>query len=113
TRHHRERGRAAAGAGRPAAARGPLMALRRVPVGRIAVVIALGVGIWAIFRGPTVPHWRTLAPGVEFVVLRGEPYCRTGSSDIAVLRLDPARATLRVLHCSLQPERVPLGLLEW
>lgn len=85
----------------------------RVPVGRVAAVLALGVGVWAIARGTGAPRWRTLEPGVEFALMRGEPYCRNGSSDIALLRLDPARASVRVLHYTGQPERRPLPLAEW
>ena len=84
-----------------------------VPVGRIAGVIALAVGIWAIAQGTGAPHWRTLQPGVEFAMLHGEPYCRRGSSDIALLRLDPAQVTLRVLHYSREPERRPFTPIEW
>jgi uncharacterized protein YigE (DUF2233 family) len=89
------------------------MTRSRVPVGRIAVLVALIVAVWAIAQGPAVPRWRALGPGLEFGTLRGEPYCRAGSSDIALLRLDPAQVDLRVLHYSLQPDRTPLGVLEW
>jgi uncharacterized protein YigE (DUF2233 family) len=84
-----------------------------VPVGRIAAVVALAVGVWAIARGTSAPHWRTLEPGVEFATLRGEPYCRRGSSDVALLRLDPARVTVRVLHYSREPEGRPFTPIEW
>jgi hypothetical protein len=50
---------------------------------------------------------------VEFSTLRGEPYCRRGSSEIAVLRLDPASVRLRVLHYSREPDGVPLSIVEW
>lgn len=86
---------------------------RRIPVGRLAAVLALGVGIWVVARGTAVPRWRTLRPGVEFAILRGEPYCKSGSSSIALLRLDPARVRVSVHHYTRQPEREPLTLLEW
>jgi hypothetical protein len=84
-----------------------------VPVGRIAAVLALAVGIWALASGSHDPHWRSLAPGVEFGTIRGEPYCRHGSADIAVLRVDPSRVGLKVLHFTRQPDRRPLSLPEW
>ena len=89
------------------------MARRYVPVGRIAAAIALAVAVWAVARGARAPQWRTLQPGVEFALMRGEPYCRHGSSDIALLRIDPARVGLRVLHYTRQPDRRPLTLPEW
>jgi len=89
------------------------MRLRRVPIGRIAAIIAIGVGIFAIARESKRPHWRALSPGLEFTTVSGEPYCRRGSSHVAVLRIDPQRVDLRVLHYTRQPEREPLSLLEW
>jgi uncharacterized protein YigE (DUF2233 family) len=85
----------------------------RVPVGRVAILLALIVGAWAIARETRMPRWKTVAPGVEFATLRGDPYCRRGSSVIAILRLDPAQVDLRVLHYSLQPDRTPLTILDW
>ena len=85
----------------------------RLPIGRVAAVIALIVGTIAIVRGVDRPRWRALGHGVEFTTLSGEPFCRRGSSHVAVLRLDPARVDLRVLHYTHQPEREPLPLLEW
>ena len=86
---------------------------RRIPVGRIAVVVALGVAAWMLFQEARPPHWRTLAPGIEFALMRGDPFCRRGPAEIALLRLDPARVDLRVHHFSRQPDREPPGLLEW
>jgi len=71
------------------------------------------VAIWVVARGTSAPRWRTLQPGVEFAVMRGDPYCRHGSSDIALLRIDPARVGLRVLHYTRQADRKPLTLPEW
>lgn len=84
-----------------------------VPVGRIAILAALVVGGWAIVRETAPPRWKSLEPGVEFGTFRGEPYCRRGSSQIALLRLDPGKADLRVYHCSRQPDHRPLTPLEW
>ncbi len=58
-------------------------------------------------------QWRTLKPGLEFATIRGEPYCRRGSSAIAVLRVDPRRFRLRVRHYSTESEQKPLDVLEW
>jgi hypothetical protein len=87
--------------------------LRHVPVGRIAAVLALAVGIWAIARDTAQPRWKTLTPGIEFALLRGEPYCRRGSSDVALLRLDPARVRVTIHNYTRQPEHQPLPLVEW
>jgi uncharacterized protein YigE (DUF2233 family) len=85
----------------------------RIPVGRLAALAAIAVGAYAVARGTSSPHWRTLGPGVEFTTLRGEPFCRRGSSDIAVLRLDPRQVTLRVLHYTRVPSIRPLSIVEW
>ncbi len=89
------------------------MPRRYVPVGRIAVLVALAVGVWAVTQGRRAPHWKTLQPGVEFGSLRGEPYCRRGSSNLALLRLDPSKVDLRVYHYSRQPDHAPLTLFQW
>ena len=89
------------------------MATRYIPVGRIAAAVALGVAVWAVATGTHTPRWRSLGPGVEFALLRGEPYCRYGSADVALLRIDPARVALRVLHFTRQPDQKPLPLPEW
>src|SRR5262245_2522424 len=89
------------------------MAGRYIPVGRIAALLAVGVGIWVLARGITPLHWKTLAPGVEFALLRGEPYCRRGPADVALLRVDPARADFRVFHYTHSGEKRPPNLLEW
>jgi uncharacterized protein YigE (DUF2233 family) len=78
------------------------------------VVIALsGVGVLLVVRGGARARWTPLRDGVEFMTLQGDPWCRRGSSEIAVLRVDPARVRLRVLHYSRQPERLPLSIVEW
>lgn len=87
--------------------------IHRIPVGRLAALAALVAGAWAITRGERGPNWRTLAPGVEFATLRGEPFCQRGPAGIGVLRVDPARAKLRVRHYSLEREARPLGIVEW
>lgn len=86
---------------------------RHVPVGRIAVGVAVLVAAWMVVQEARPPRWRVLQPGVEFGMMRGDPFCRHGSADIALLRLDPARVDLGVHHYSRQPERAPLTLIEW
>jgi len=55
----------------------------RVPVGRFAAALALVVGAWAVAHGVSGRlRWKELTPGIEFATLRGEPYCRAGSSTI-------------------------------
>lgn len=85
----------------------------RVPVGRLAALAGLVVAVVVIAQAARAPHWHTLAPGVEFATLRGEPYCRSGSSAIALLRLDPARVRLRARSYLREPEHRPLGIAEW
>jgi hypothetical protein len=84
-----------------------------VPVARLSAVAAVAVGTFLVLRSSGGPHWRTLGPGVEFATLRGEPYCRRGSAEIAALRLDPAHARLRVMHYSLIDAPRPLNIVEW
>lgn len=86
---------------------------RRLPVGRLAGLAALIVGGLVVARGAAGPHFRTLRPGLEFATLQGEPFCRWGSPQIAVLRIDPARSTIRVHHYSNFAERRPLSIVEW
>lgn len=71
------------------------------------------VGVFAVWRGGHGLRWRELGPGLEFTLLHGEPYCRRGSSAIAVLRLDPERVRLRVRHYTENPEPRPLDVVEW
>src|SRR2546425_6162382 len=56
----------------------------RVPVARVTTAAAVVVGALVIGRGVSGPHFRSLSPGLEFAVLHGEPFCRGGSSAIAV-----------------------------
>ena len=86
---------------------------RHIPVARISAVAAVAVGAFLVLRAQSGLHWRTLGPGVEFTTLRGEPYCRRGSAEIAALRLDPARARLRVLHYSLTDAARPPNIVDW
>ena len=86
---------------------------RHVPVARISALLAVAVGAYLVTHGPGLPRWRTLRPGLEFTTVRGDPWCRHGSSEIAVLRIDPSRVRLRVHHYSLIPRQTPLNIVEW
>jgi hypothetical protein len=83
------------------------------PVARVSALVAVVVGVFLISQRTGGPPWRELAPGVEFAALRGEPYCRSGSTIIAALRLDPARVRLRVRHYTGETGRRPLDITEW
>jgi uncharacterized protein YigE (DUF2233 family) len=78
----------------------------------IAIAL-LAFSLLTMARRGSRPRWTTLREGVEFAMLRGDPYCRLGSSEIAVLRIDPARVRVRVLHYTRQPEHAPLSIVEW
>ena len=89
------------------------MSVTRIPVGRLAAIAAVAVSAIVLVQGVRGPHWKTLTPGVEFATIRGEPWCRSGSSTIALVRFDPARIRLRVLHCSSLPDRIPAPIATW
>jgi Phosphodiester glycosidase len=89
------------------------MSHAHVPVARISAVAAVIVAAYLVIHVQNEPHWRAVGPGVEFAMLRGEPWCRRGSAGIAALRLDPAQAHLRVAHYTLTPEKRPLNIVEW
>ena len=84
-----------------------------VPLVRLTIVAAAAVAAIVLSRTAVAPRFRPARPGVEFELLRGDPYCRMGSSEIAVLRLDPRRVRLRMVHYTQQPDRLPLDILEW
>jgi hypothetical protein len=87
------------------------MSLRRTLI--LLVVAGLCALVLSLVRDAGGPRWRALRDGMEFTTLRGDPYCRRGSSEIAILRLDPARVRLRMLHYSRDPGGVPLSIVEW
>jgi Phosphodiester glycosidase len=89
------------------------MTRRHIPVARLTAVAAVVVGVLVVLRGTSGPHWRTLRPGIAFTTLRGEPWCRRGSAEIAVLRLDPGRARVRVHYFSRDSSGRPLNIVEW
>lgn len=71
------------------------------------------VGAFVVWRGASSVHWREIAPGVEFTMLHGEPYCRRGPAAIAALRFDPERVRIRVHHYSQTGGARPLDVVEW
>jgi hypothetical protein len=89
------------------------MTRRHIPVARLTAVAAVAVGVLVLLRGTTGPRWRTLRPGIEFATLRGTPWCRRGSSEIAVLKLDPGRARVRVHHFTRETGERPFNIVEW
>jgi len=89
------------------------MPRRYIPVGRLGILAALVVGVWAIGHRAGGPRWRAVAPGVEFAMLQGEPFCRRGSSGVALLRIDPRRVRIEVRHYTLEPDHTPLTIVEW
>lgn len=89
------------------------MTRRHLPVASLTAVAAVAVGVVVLMRDASSPHWRTLRPGIEFSTLRGEPYCRHGSAEIAVLRIVPERARVRVHHFTHEGRTQPLNIVEW
>lgn len=79
----------------------------------MTVLAAAVVAAILLSRSSSTPRFRTIHPGMEFALVRGEPYCRMGLSEIAVLRLDPRRVRLRMRHYTQNGERLPLDILEW
>ncbi|HUK64376.1 MAG TPA: phosphodiester glycosidase family protein [Dongiaceae bacterium] len=86
---------------------------RRIPIGRLTVLAAAVVAAILLSRSVGAPHFHALRPGMEFAVLRGDPYCRMGLSEIAVLRLDPRRVRVRMGHYTQYADPVPLDIMEW
>jgi len=86
--------------------------MKHIPIGRLAALLAVLVGALVLARGPGSPRFRVVARGIEFAILRGDPYCRRGSSDIAVARIDPAQTELRVRHFA-SDSNVPFDIFDW
>lgn len=84
-----------------------------IPVARLSALIAVIAGAWVLTHASRTPHWRALRDGLEFTTIRGEPYCRHGSAEIAVLRLDPARVRLHVLHYTRSASPLPMSIVQW
>src|SRR5262245_15990879 len=89
------------------------MALRRLPVRRIPALAASLVAVHVLIRRAPGPPWKPLRPGLEFAMLSGDPFCRRGSSQIAMLRIDPVRAQVRVHYFGMTAEKRPLDAVDW
>jgi uncharacterized protein YigE (DUF2233 family) len=85
----------------------------RASISSLVVAILLVLGALFATRGAHGPQWRPLQPGLDFATLSGAPYCRRGSIDIAVLRIDPRRFRIAVRHYSTDGALHPVGILEW
>ncbi len=87
--------------------------MRRSLHARWILPFVLVVAVFALWRDTRVPHWRSAGSGAEFATLSGEPFCRLGSSTVAVLRIDPSRVRVRVRYYDrMRPPRL-LSILEW
>jgi len=86
---------------------------RRLPIGRLATLTAVAVGAIVIATHNWAPRWRPLRPGVEFTLLRADRFCRRGSPDVAVLRIDPVLARISVHHYTQMPDGAPLSVVDW
>lgn len=86
---------------------------RRVLHARWLLPFVAAVALFALWRNTRGTHWRSLAPGAEFTTLSGEPYCRLGSSTVAVLRVDPRRIRVRARHYTLETPPRLLSILDW
>lgn len=90
------------------------MPIRRIPVGRLTALACALVAIWALAQGAGPLRWRALQPGLEFATFHGDPYCRGGSSEIGVLRVDPAKHAIRVHHYAHEKDTAtPPDIVEW
>ncbi len=75
--------------------------------------IVVIVAVFALWQSARTLHWRTVKPGLEFATLRGEPFCRRGSSAIAVVRVDPKLIAVRAQHYTRMTADRPLSIVEW
>lgn len=71
------------------------------------------ISAFVLWQGSRAGRWRELSPGVEFMTMAGDPYCRLGSSAIAVLRADPRRVKLHVRHYTSSGMTQPPSILGW
>ena len=86
---------------------------RRVLHARWLLPFVIVLAAVALCRNTGAPRWRVVRPGVEFATIAGEPYCRFGSSTVALLRVDPRQARFRVHHYQGAHPPRPLTILEW
>jgi uncharacterized protein YigE (DUF2233 family) len=86
---------------------------RRLPIGRLAALVAVLVAAIVIATHSWAPRWRPLRPGIDFALMRADRICRRGSPDVAVLRIDPALARISVHHYTQLPGGEPLSIVDW
>ena len=87
--------------------------MQRALHARWILPFVLVVAVFALWRDTRAVHWRAAGAGAEFTTLSGEPFCRLGSSEVAVLRMDPARVRVRVRYYDrIRPPRL-LSIIEW
>jgi len=87
--------------------------LRRLSLLGLVVLTLAVVGLVLATQRVRGPQWRTLRPGLEFTTIHGAPFCRRGSANIAVLRVDPRRFRVGVRHFSTGAGEKPPGVLGW
>lgn len=89
------------------------MPLKRIPLLGLVILTLAIAGAVLVTQRVRGPQWRTLQPGLEFATIHGGPYCRRGSANIAVLRVDPRRFRIGVRHFSAGAASQPPGVLGW
>lgn len=87
--------------------------MKRVLHARWLLPFVVVVTAFVLWQGTRGPRWHDVRPGVEFSTFAGDPWCRFGSSSIAVLRCDPTRVKLRVRHWSRSGVDTPPSILGW
>ena len=89
------------------------MPFQRLPLLGLLILTIAVVGAVLVTQRVRGPQWRALEPGLEFTTIHGGPYCRRGSANIAVLRVDPRRFRIGVRHFSTGTGETPPGALDW
>lgn len=96
----------------------------RMRLGVILAILAVGRVDPVAAGGPRTPDgnppasvgeakWVRVAPGVLFALVRAGRYCRSGSPELAVVRLDPARIRIEPFHESEFPPDERSGIKSW
>jgi len=61
----------------------------------------------------TKPVWRTLLPGIEFSVVQAPEYCKLGSPEIAIIKVNPEKIRFDTYHYSLGGSGEPKTIDKW
>lgn len=87
----------------------------RVSLGVILAILTVGMVDSAAESPASVgeAEWVAVAPGVEFALVRAGRYCRSGSPELAVVRLDPTRIRIEPFHESEFPPDERSGIQSW